>query len=130
MNTTILENIISWFLFALASTCTLSFASTAYDNFISRKRSQREDKARTQFVTLSQSKPPKLPAEELVTRGYDSPELFREDLWIRRIEHSRNAHAAALIASMPRVKARLEAPEDYPRRLCEMLANHTRTRPR
>ena len=129
MNTTILENIISWFLFALASTCTLSFASTAYDNFISRKRRQREGKARTKVVSLSESKLPKLPAEESVTRGYDSPELFREDLWIRRIAHSRNAHAA-LIASMPRVKARLEAPEDYPRRLCEMLANHTRTRSR
>ena len=129
MNTTILENIIGWFLFALASTCTLSFASTAYDNFIGRKRRQREDKACTQVVTLLQSKPPKLPTEESVIRGYDSPELFREDLWIRRIEHSRNAHVA-LIASMPRVKARLEAPEDYPRRLCEMLANHTRIRPR
>ena len=129
MNTTILENIISWFLFALASTCTLSFASTAYDNFIGRKRRQREDKARTQFVTLSQSKPPKLPAEELVTRGYDSPELFREDLWIRRIEHSRRVYAA-LTASIPPVKARLKAPEDYPRRLCEMLAQHARTRPR
>jgi len=133
MNTTIMENIISWFLFALASTCTLSFASTAYDNFIGRKRRQREDKARTKvvFVPLSESKPPKLSAEESVTRGYDSPELFREDLWIRRIEHSRKIHAA-LTASMPRVKvkARLEAPEDYPRRLCEMLAYHTRTRPR
>src|SRR5215510_5081820 len=129
MNATIVENIISWFLFAVASTCTLSFASTAYDNFIGWKRRQRESKARTKVVPPSESKPPKLSAEESVTRGYDTPELFREDLWIRRIEHSRNAHAA-LIASMPRVKARLEAPEDYPRRLCEMLANHTRTRPR
>src|SRR5215510_7565190 len=129
MNTTILENIISWFLFALASTCTLSFASTAYDNFINRKRRQREGKACTKVVLLSESRLPKLPAEESVPRGYDSPELFREDLWIRRIEHRRNAHAA-LIASMPPVKVRLEAPENYPRRLCEMLAQHSRTRPR
>jgi hypothetical protein len=129
MNTTIVENIVSWFLFALASTCTLSFASTAYDNFIGWKRRQRESKARTKVVPLSESKPTKLPAEESVIRGYDSPELFREDLWIRRIEHSRKAHAA-LTASMPPVKARLKAPEDYPKRLCEMLAQHARTRPR
>lgn len=25
----------------------------------------------------------------LYSRGYDSPELFREDLWLLRIEHSR-----------------------------------------
>jgi hypothetical protein len=128
MNAMIVENIISWFLFALASTCTLSFASTAYDNFIGWKRRQRESKEHTKVVPLSESKP-KQSAEDSVTRGYDSPELFREDLWIRRIEHSRKAHAA-LTASMPPVKARLKAPEDYPRRLCEMLAQHARTRPR
>jgi len=129
MNATIVENIISWLLFALASTCTVSFASTAYDNFIGRKRRQRESKASTKVVPLLGSKPLELSAEETVTRGYDSPELFREDLWIRRIERSRKAHAA-LRASMPAVKVRLEAPEDYPRRLCEMLAQHSRTRPR
>jgi len=129
MNATIVENIISWLLFALASTCTVSFASTAYDNFIGRKRRQRESKASIKVVPLSESKPLKLSTEEAVTRGYDSPELFREDLWIRRIENSRKAHAA-LAASMPPVKVRLEAPENYPRRLCEMLAQHSRTRPR
>jgi hypothetical protein len=128
MNATIVENIISWFLFALASTCTLSFASTAYDNFIGWKRGRRESKA-PKVVPLSESKPPKLSVEESVIRGYDSPELFREDLWIRRIERSRKAHAA-LTASMPVVKVRLKGPEDYPKRLCEMLAQHARTRPR
>src|SRR5215831_19353104 len=125
MNATIVENIISWLLFALASTCTVSFASTAYDNFIGRKRRQRESKV----VPRLGSKPLKLSVEETVIRGYDSPELFREDLWIRRIEHSRKAHVA-LRESMPAVKVRLEAPDDYPRRLCEMLAQHARTRSR
>src|SRR5262249_29745053 len=105
MNATIVENIISWFLFALASTCTVSFASSAYDNFIGRKRRQRESKASTKVVPLLGSKPLKLSVEETVTRGYDSPELFREDLWIRRIEHSRKAHAS--LASMQPVKMRL-----------------------
>lgn len=67
--------------------------------------------------------------ENSLPRGYDSPELFREDLWIRRIEHSRREHAA-MAASLPQVKAGLGASEDYSRRLCEMLAHHARTRPR
>lgn len=67
--------------------------------------------------------------EHSLPRGYDSPELFREDLWIRRIEHSRREHAA-MAASLPQVKAGLGASEDYSRRLCEMLAHHARTRPR
>jgi hypothetical protein len=129
MNAMIVENIISWFLFALASTCTLSFASTVYDNFISAKRRERDRKARTRIAPLPDLKPSQLATENPVIRGYDSPELFREDLWIRRIEYSRKEHAA-LAASMPPVKARLGAPEDYPKRLCEMLVHHVRTRPR
>jgi hypothetical protein len=129
MNAMIVENIISWFLFALASTCTLSFASTIYDNFISSKRRERNKKASPGIVPLPDLKPRQLVTENSVIRGYDSPELFREDLWIRRIEHSRKEHAA-LAASMPPVKARLGAPEDYPKRLCELLVHHVRTRPR
>jgi hypothetical protein len=129
MNAMIVENIISWFLFALASTFTLSFASSVYDNFISRKRRGRGKNENTTILPLSDSKPSPLLTEMVVTRGYDSPELFREDLWIRRIEYSRKEHAV-LAASIPPVKASLGAPEDYPRRLCEMLAHHARTRPR
>ena len=129
MNAIIVENIISWFLFALASTCTLSFASTIYDNFISSKRRERDKKARTRIVPFPDLEPSQLVAENSVIRGYDSPELFREDLWIRRIEHSRKEYAAPA-ASMSPVKARLGAPEDYPKRLCEMLVHQVRTRPR
>jgi hypothetical protein len=93
MNAMIVENIVSWFLFALASTCTLSFASTIYDNFISSKRRERNKKASPGIVTLPELKPSQLVTENSVIRGYDSPELFREDLWIRRIEHSRKENA-------------------------------------
>src|SRR5262245_18671472 len=123
----VVESVFGWFLFALASTCTLSFASTIYDDFISRKRSQRDKEAIGKIAPLADPQPEHLALE--TRRGYDSPELFREDLWIRRIEHSRKEHAV-LTASLPPVKSRLEAPEDYPRRLCEMLAQHARTRPR
>src|SRR5262249_18704361 len=69
MNATIVENIISWLLFALASTYTVSFASTAYDNFIGRKRRQRESKASIKVVPLSESKPLKLSLD--VSFGYE-----------------------------------------------------------
>jgi hypothetical protein len=121
MNQTIVENIISWFLFALASTCTLSFASMIYDDFISRKRRGQETKTTTKVVQPSDPEPNPLTPER--PRGYDSPELFREDLWIRRIEHSRTEHAA-LAASMPQEKANGGGGEVYRKRLCAMLAHH------
>ena len=117
----IVENIVGWFVFAVASTCTLSFASTVYDRFISSKRRDRNGKA-TRLVPIPDAKPSLLKAETpVIRRGYDTPELFREDLWIRRIEHSRREHAA-LLASMPQLKASLVTSDGYPRRLCEILA--------
>lgn len=126
MNAMLVENIINWFLFALASTCTLSFASTVYDHFISSKRGDRNKNAKPRIVPLSNSQASSLEAKKPAVRGYDTPELFREDLWVRRIEHSRKEHAA-LLASMPPLKAGLAPFEDTPRRLCEILilAQHT-----
>jgi hypothetical protein len=120
----IVENIIGWFLFALASTCTLSFASTLYDGFISRKRNRREIETIEKVARLADPQ-----AEDLAPktrRGYDSPELFREDLWIRRIELTRREHAV-LSDSMPGPKVDVKTREDYPKRLCEILAYHAAT---
>jgi hypothetical protein len=120
----VVENIFGWFLFALASTCTLSFASTIYDDFISRKRSLRDKEATGKIAPLVDPQPEYLALE--TRRGYDSPELFREDLWIRRIEHSRKEHAV-LTGSMPGLKSNVKTRQDYPKRLCEILAYHAAT---
>lgn len=124
MNQMIVENIIGWFLFALASTCTLSFASTIYDDFISRKRGRRDKETIEKIAPLADPQPDELAPEN--RRGYDSPELFREDLWIRRIELSRKEHAV-VAGSMPRLKANVKTRQDYPKRLCEILAYHAAT---
>ena len=120
----VVESIFGWFLFALASTCTLSFASIIYDDLISRKRSQRDKEAIGKIAPLADPQPEHLALE--TRRGYDSPELFREDLWIRRIEHSRKEHAV-LTGSMLGLKANVKTRQDYPKRLCEILAYHSAT---
>jgi hypothetical protein len=120
----IVENIIGWFLFALASTCTLSFASTIYDDFISRKRRGRDKETIDKIAPIVDPQLDELAPEN--RRGYDSPELFREDLWIRRIEHSRKEHAV-VAGSMPGLKANIKTRQDYPKRLCEILAYHAAT---
>jgi hypothetical protein len=115
----IVESIIGWFLFALASTCTLSFASTIYDDFVSRKRNRRDTATIDKVARLEDPR-----AEELAPktrRGYDSPELFREDLWIRRIELSRKEQAL-LTGCLPGLKVDAKRRDDYPQRLCEILA--------
>ena len=125
MNLIMVENIISWLLFALASTCTVSFAATLYDDFLSRRRHARDKNTMAKVSPPLDVIPVLPPPERFVTRGYDSPELFREDLWIRRIEQSRREHAARA-TSTPHREASFGADEHYPKRLCAMLANHMR----
>jgi hypothetical protein len=120
----VVENIIGWFLFALASTCTLSFASTLYDDFITRIRGRQDKETLEQLTPLAALHPEDLEPQN--RRGYDSPELFREDLWIRRIELSRKEHAATA-GSMPGPKANIKTRQDYHTRFCQILAYHAAT---
>jgi hypothetical protein len=116
----VVENIIGWFLFALASTCTLSFASTLYDDFITRIRGRQDKETLEQLTPLASPHPEDLMPQN--RRGYDSPELFREDLWIRRIELSRKERAA-----MTGSKANIKTRQDYHPRFCQILAYHAAT---
>src|SRR5437667_4721768 len=95
---------------------------------------QAEDGIRDRDVTGVQTcalpispKPEHLISQSPLVRGYDSGELFREDLWIRRIEESRR-QIATLGTSAPRLEADIEAREDYGNRVCAMLAHHGVTR--
>jgi hypothetical protein len=60
-----------------------------------------------------------------IVHGYDSDELFREDLWLRRIEQSRK-QLVAPEASM-RLMTRSVGEEDV-KRICAMLAQHAGTK--
>jgi hypothetical protein len=64
--------------------------------------------------------------QTFIIGGYDSPELFREDLWLRRIEQARTEHPE--LAAMPPFKASTETGHDYPRQVCAMLAQQRSTR--
>jgi hypothetical protein len=61
--------------------------------------------------------------QNFMVRGYDSPQLFREDLWLRRIEQARREHIAVAV-SMPFKGSSTETGHDYQRRVCAMLAQH------
>jgi hypothetical protein len=105
--------------------CIITLASSAYDEFISWIWDKGRGEASMKIITgsnfdsnIHQAMPLKF-----MVRGYDSPELFREDLWLRRIEQARREHIA-VIASMPLFKGSTEAGHDYQRRVCSMLAQH------
>jgi hypothetical protein len=96
-----------------------------YDDFVNRKRPQRHKKCleRSAAVGGSFPQPLEAPAQKNLVRGYDNPELFREDLWLRRIDHARREHAV-VAASMRRAGGVSMTADDHKRRVSEILAHH------
>lgn len=122
------ENVMTCSVSALALAWIVTFASARYEDFINWRRRKQEIKPIVKFtLPISAPKPEHLVSQSPLVRGYDSGELFREDLWIRRIEQSRR-QIAALTASAPRLEADIEAREDYGNRVSAMLAHHGVTR--
>jgi hypothetical protein len=62
-----------------------------------------------------------------IVHGYDSEELFREDLWLRRIEQSRE-QLVAPEASMRLMTKSVGVGEEDVKRICAMLAQYAGTK--
>jgi len=62
-----------------------------------------------------------------IVRGYDNDELFREDLWLRRIEQSRK-QLVAPEASMQLMTRSVDVGEEDLKRTCAMLAQSAGTK--
>jgi hypothetical protein len=124
----VIGNISFWCLFGLGVACLITFASSAYDDFINCRRNRRSVPANKKITPRStfDSNIHQATPQKFTVRGYDCPELFREDLWLRRIEQAHSEHAA--LAAMSSSKVSAEAGYDYQRRVCAMLAQHWGTR--
>jgi hypothetical protein len=120
----IIEAIFVWCLFGLGVACLITFASSAYDEFTSRKTDIPGVKANAKIITRSTSAANgrRVVPQKFMIAGYDSPELFREDLWLRRIDQARRERIE--LAAIPPFKARTEVGHDYHRQVCAMLAQH------
>jgi hypothetical protein len=115
---------LTWCLFALGVACVITFSSMIYDELVTQKRQKQDTGSGTKNVrapiadpTTAQTGP-----EKRTFHGYDSPELFREDLWLRRIELSREESISLEAVSAAQVGARTG--DDYKKRLCTLLANY------
>lgn len=129
MDLMIVENTMSYCLFALALACLATFLSAMQEEFIRRRRRKQSAHSRTKIVppSIAVSKPKQSGSERPMVRGYDTPELFREDLWLRRVEQSRN-EIAVLDASRQCMNPNQGSREEFARRVCAILAQHSAAR--
>jgi len=131
MNLNLLGNLIIWCLFPLALVCVIAFASNIHEEFVNERRRKQSTRPIANIFPTSYLQPqpqreqPVL--DNAIIRAYDSPELFREDLWLLRIDRSRKAHAA-LTGWVPLLEANLKIPADRGKSICALLAQHAGAR--
>jgi hypothetical protein len=77
--------------------------------------------------TISDAKSDRPALQERIVHGYDSDELFREDLWLRRIEQTRK-QLVAPEASMRLMTRSVGLGEEDVKRICAMLAQYAGTK--
>ena len=78
---------------------------------------------------ISDSKSDRPALQGWIVPGYDSGELFREDLWLRRIEQSRAVNSLSRRRLSMRLMTRsVGVGEEDVKRICAMLAQHASTK--
>jgi hypothetical protein len=131
MNLSLIEYVLIWCVFPSALIAIIAVASNIHEEcVIERKRRETDDTLRQVFITAS-SVPDlqqnHLVSQKIIVRGYDSPELFREDLWLVRIDRSRKAYAKS-IALKSVLKPDAATPIDAAKSICAFLAQQPGSR--
>ena len=115
-------NALTWCLFALGVACMITFSSMMYDELVTRKQGT-QPAAKTGQAPILDPKTAQTVPQKRTVRGYDSPELFREDLWLRRIEQN-TEEPIFMEASVSPLQAGAGTRDDYKKRLCALLAQY------
>ena len=111
-------NLVIWCLYGVAFGCVLTFIAERYETYMSKRQHCQELRPLVKLIknfSISRRNPSLVPAA--VVRGYDSEELFREDLWLRRIAESRQRLAAKQLFTS-------QASDNANAQFCAMLVQH------
>jgi hypothetical protein len=129
MNPTILGNVLIWSLFLAVLGGIITVASVAYEAFIGRRWLNRGAKrvANVAPVSLARLRPNGSAPQNAMIRGYDSEELFQEDLWLLRIAQSRR-QAGLPEPLLPAMETSNGVREKHLSHVCALLAHHANVR--
>jgi hypothetical protein len=125
MDAIVVGNALTWCLFALGVACAITFSSMIYDELVTQKRQKQDTRPTAKIVheSISDLKAARSVSEKRASRGYDCPELFREDLWLRRIELSREESISTEV-SVSTLQVLAGSGEDDKKRWCALLAHY------
>lgn len=115
-------DLLLWLFLALALAWIIASVANLHEALVTymRRFSKRVDGASLLRLCERSQNPPSAWAN---IRGYDSPELFREDLWLLRLDGSRKAHVAAMEAGSCAASPGASASDSVPS-ICALLARH------
>jgi hypothetical protein len=113
-------NVSMWCVYALAFACIVTYVSQGYEALMYRRQCKKNLKAIPAGLETFACNPKinQFVVQMATVRGYDSDELFREDLWLRRIAASRRKLATMELSICAGTL------ENQVRQLCAMLIQH------
>lgn len=114
-------DVLGWSVLALVLTFIITFAGALHEHYI--KRVRRKQLADYSTAALPAASCPATASKKLVVRGYDSPELLREDLWLLRLNHGRH-NIALLNMRVPPFETSLDSGQSHEQRVTAMLAQY------
>lgn len=120
MNLDLFSGLALWLLLPLALAWIIACFARFHEEFINQRRRLSTSASGVSSSNHSNSWKQPVP-ERANSRGYDSPELFREDLWLLRIHGSRRSHAAAIGVGS---SADGSLSFDSVKSICALLAKH------
>ena len=138
MNPGLIESVLLWYILPSTFIVIIAVASSMHEELV-RKKNGTENVFTTPAVLVMGSSGSKgqwqqLRSQPNIIRGYDSPELFREDLWLIRIARSRKAYARSRkayggsIVSVSVLLAGAGTPIASAKSICALLAQHSGSR--
>jgi hypothetical protein len=131
MNLSLIEIALIWLIFPSALIAIIAVASYIHEEFLSTRK--HTESALTMPPVSITASPERATQQEVafwqrtIERGYDSPELFREDLWLIRIDRSRKAYTKS-IALKPFLNVDAGDPAESAKSICAFLAQHPGSR--
>jgi hypothetical protein len=131
MNPGLIESVLLWYILPSTFIVIIAVASSMHEELV-RKKNGTENVFTTPAVLVMGSSGSKgqwqqLRSQPNIIRGYDSPELFREDLWLIRIARSRKAYGGSIV-SVSVLLAGAGTPIASAKSICALLAQQSGSR--
>jgi hypothetical protein len=131
MNPSLIESVLLWYVLPSTLIVIIAVASSMHEELVRKKNDTENVFTMPPVIMMGSSGSTgqwqQLRWQSNIIRGYDSPELFREDLWLIRIARSYKTYGGSIVSASV-LLAGAGTPTASAKSICALLAQHSGSR--